>query len=197
MLSRAELKLPDPKLSELLRKRAAGMESDKEADESHRDLAFVFELDHQVRAGGFAQYFFNTSCPNAFDAWFASDLIDDTTNQLLSHALHRLGVEFGVDLELHRLFDEGGGDALGKAYAQLMEIYQTAHQLSGDLKEAFVAFTERLDSDKQGVPGFGKINRQYLKEVDVDAAVAEHVRADPEPFLSAPPAPSQPPGRRR
>jgi len=185
MLSRAELKLADDKLGELLRKRTAGMESDKEADESHRDLAFMFELDTQVRNGGFAQYFFNSSCTNAFDAWFASDVIDGMTNELLSHALHRLGVEFGVDLELHRLIGEGGGDALGKAYAQLIEIYQGAHQTSADLKEAFIAFTDRLDDDKQSVPGFGKINRQYFAEVDTDAAVAEHVRAEPEPFLTA------------
>jgi hypothetical protein len=184
MLSRAELKLPDDKLGELLRKRTAGMESNKEADESHRDVAFMFELDTQVRNGGFAQYFFNSSCPNAFDAWFASDLIDGMINELLSHALERLGVEFGVDLELHRLIGEGGGDALGKAYTQLIEIYQGAHQAAGDLKEAFVAFADRLDDDKQGVPGFGKINRQYFEEVDVNAAVAEHVRAEPEPFLS-------------
>jgi hypothetical protein len=185
MLSRAELKLPDDKLGALLRKRTAGLERDKEADESHRDLAFVFELDQQVRKGGFAQYFFNASCPNAFDAWFASDVIDGVMNEMLSHALHRLGVEFGIDLELHRLFDEGGGDALGKAYAQLIEIYQGAHQAEADLKEAFVAFSARLDGDKQGVPGFAKINKQYLKEVDTDAAVAEHVRAEPEPFLTA------------
>jgi hypothetical protein len=186
MLSRAELKLPDDKLGELLRKRTAGMESDKEADESHRDLAFMFELDDRVRNGGFARYFFDTSCTNAFDAWFASDLIDGMINELLSHALHRLGVEFGVDLELHRLIDEGGGDALGKAYTQLIEIYQGAHQIPGDvdLKQAFVAFAERLEGDKQGVPGFGKINRQYLKEVDLDAAVGEHVHAEPEPFLA-------------
>lgn len=185
MLSRAELKLPDDKLSALLRKRTAGMESNKEADESHRDVAFMFELDHQVRNGGFAQYFFNASCPNAFDAWFASDLIDGAANELLSHALQRLGVEFGVDLELHRLLGEGGGDALGKAYTQLIEIYQGAHQAAADLKEAFVAFADRLDDDKQGLPGLGKINRQYFQEVNIDAAVAEHVRAEPEPFLTA------------
>lgn len=184
MLSRADLKLADDKLGALLRKRTAGMENNKEADESHRDVAFIFELDHQVRTGGFAQYFFATSCMNAFDAWFASDVIDGVTNELLSHALHRLGVEFGVDLELHRLIDEGGGDALGKAYTQLVEIFQTAHQVSADLQEAFTAFSDRLDGDKQGVPGFGRINRQYLKEVDTDAAIAEHVRAEPEPFLT-------------
>jgi hypothetical protein len=183
MLSPAELKLPDNKLGALLRKRTAGMESNKEADESHRDVAFMFELDHQVRNGGFAQYFFNASCPNAFDAWFASDLIDGTVNELLSHALQRLGVEFGVDLELHRLIGEGG-DALGKAYTQLIEIYQGAHQMSGDLKEAFVAFTDRLDDDKRGLPGLGKINRRYFEEVHIDVAVAEHVRAAPEAFLT-------------
>ena len=185
MLSRAELKLPDDKLGALLRKRTSGLERDKEADESHRDVAFLFELDQQVRKGGFAQYFFNASCPNAFDAWFASDVIDNVANELLSHALNRLGAEFGVDLELHRLFDEGGGDALGKAYAHLIEIYQGAHEAAPDLKEAYVAFAARLEGDKQGLPGFAKINRQYLKEVDTDAAVCEHVRAEPEPFLSA------------
>ncbi len=184
MLSRAELKLPDNKLGELLRKRTAGMESDKDADESHRDVAFMFELDHQVRNGGFAQYFFASSCLNAFDTWFAADLIDEMTNELLSHALHRLGTEFGVDLELHRLIADGGGDALGKAYAQLVEIYHGAHQASDDLKAAFVAFAERLNEDKAGAPGFGKINRQYFEEVDIDAAVAEHIRTEPEPFLT-------------
>src|SRR3954466_5586582 len=147
MLSRAELKLPNDKLGELLRKRTSGLESDKEADESHRDLAFMFELDYHVRNGGFARYFFSASCTNAFDAWFASDLIDGTINELLSHALVRLGVEFGVDLELHRLFDEGGGDALGKAYTQLMEIFQVTRQTSPDLKAAFLAFAERLEAD--------------------------------------------------
>lgn len=185
MLSRAELKLPDNKLSELLRKRTAGMERDKDADDSHRDVAFMFELDAQVRNGGFAQYFFNTSGPNAFDAWFASDVIDGTANELLSHALHRLGLEFGVDLELHRLLDEGGSDALGKAYAQLMVIYQEAHRMAADLKQAFVAFAERLDGDKQGVTGLGKINRQFVDQVDIDAAVAEHVRAEPAAFITA------------
>lgn len=185
MLSRADLKLPDDKLGALLRKRVAGMERNKEADEAHRDLAFMFELDQQVRIAGFAQYFFATSCTNAFDAWFASDLIDGTVNELLSHALKRLGVEFGVDLELHKLFNEGGGDAMGKAYAQLIEVFQTAHQTSADLKEGFATFSGRLEADKPGAPGFAKINREYLKEVDVDAAVAEFVRAEPEPFLSA------------
>jgi hypothetical protein len=184
MLSRAELKLPDDKLCELLRKRTAGMESNKEADDAHRDVAFMFELDQQVRNGGFAQYFFNSSCTNAFDAWFASDLIDGTTNELLSHALQRLGIEFGIDLELHRLIGEGG-EALGKAYTQLIEIYQGAHQAAEDLKAAFVAFVDRLDDDKQGLPGFGKINRQYFEEVNLDAAVAEYVRSEPEPFLTA------------
>ena len=186
MLSRADLKLPDDKLGALLRKRTQGMESNKEADEAHRDVAFMFELDTQVRSGGFAQYFFGASCTNAFDAWFASDVIDATANELLSHALERVGVEFDVDLELHRLIEEGGGDALGKAYAQLIAIYQAAHG-SGDvdLKQAFVAFANRLDDDKQGLPGFGKLNRRYFAEVDLDAAVAEHVRAEPEPFLTA------------
>jgi hypothetical protein len=184
MLSRADLKLPDDKLAVLLRKRSSGLESNKEADDAHRDVAFMFELDTQVRAGGFAQYFFNVSGANAFDAWFASDTIDGTANELLSHALARLGVEFGVDLELHRLIEEGGGDALGKAYAQLVEIYQGAHA-GPDLKDAFVAFSARLADDKQGLPGFAKINRQYLTAVDINAAVTEHVRAEPEPFLAA------------
>ena len=185
MLSRAELKLPDAKLGDVLRKRTAGMERDKNADESHRDVAFMFELDRQVRDGGFAQYFFASSCTNAFDAWFASDLIDGTANELLSHALQRLGIEFGVDLELHRLIGEGGGDALGKAYAQLIEIYQGAHQATADLKQAFMTFTERLEDNKQGMPGFGRINRQFVEDVDIDAAIAEHVRGEPEPFLTA------------
>ncbi len=185
MLSRAELKLPDDKLGALLRKRTAGMAQDKGADEAHRDVAFVFELDDQVRKGGFAQYFFASSCPNAFDAWFATDVIDEMTNELLSHALKRLGAEFGVDLELHRLIGEGGGDAMGKAYAHLIQIYQAAHKGPGDLAEAFVAFAERLDDDKPGLPGFAKINQRYVDDVDIDAAVAEHVRADPEPFLTA------------
>lgn len=185
MLSRAELKLPDDKLGALLRKRTAGLESDREADESHRDLAFLFELDTQVRGGGFARYFFNASGSNAFDAWFASDVIDAATNELLSSALHRLGAEFGVDLELHRLIGEGGGDALGKAYAQLIEVYQRAHQGAPDLKDAYVAFAQRLAGDKDELPGLGKIDRQYVDEVDIDAAVAEHVRAEPEPFLNA------------
>jgi hypothetical protein len=185
MLSRAELKLPDDKLSELLRKRTAGLAANKEADDAHRDIAFMFELDQQVQEGGFAQYFFASSCPNAFDAWFASDLVDGTINELLSHALVRLGTEFGVDLELHKLFEEGGGDALGKAYAQLMVIYHGAHQAAPDLKQAFDAFTARLDPDKGGVPGLAKINKQYKADVDVDAAAVEHVRGEPEPFLTA------------
>jgi hypothetical protein len=185
MLSRAELKLPDDKLSELLRKRAAGIASNKEADDSHRDIAFMYELDQQVQEGGFAQYFFASSCPNAFDAWFAADLVDGTINELLSHALIRLGVEFGVDLELHRLFEEGGGDALGKAYGQLMVIYHAAHQVAPDLKEAYEAFAARLDPDKDGKPGLAKINKQYKADVDVDAAVVEHVRGEPEAFLTA------------
>jgi hypothetical protein len=184
MLSRAELKLTDDKLGALLRKRTAGMERDKEANEAHRDVAFMFELDDQVRTGGFAQYFFASSCLNAFDAWFASDVIDEMINELLSHALQRLGAEFGVDLELHRLLGEGGGDAMGKAYSQLIEIYQAAHKGPGDLAEAFVAFAERLDDDKQGLPGFTKINQRYIDEVDVEAAAADHVRAEPEPFLT-------------
>jgi len=185
MLSRAELKLPDDKLSELLRKRTAGMAANKDADDAHRDVAFMFELDHQVQDGGFAQYFFATSCPNAFDAWFAADVIDETINELLSHALVRLGIEFGVDLELHKLLGDGGGDAMGKAYTQLLAIYQGAHTAAPDLKQAFEAFSSRLAADKRGSPGFAKIDRQYKAEVDVDAAVAEHVRGEPEAFLTA------------
>lgn len=184
MLSRAELKLPDDKLSELLRKRTAGMASNKEADDSHRDIAFMYELDEQVQEGGFAQYFFASSCPNAFDAWFAADLVDGTINELLSHALIRLGVEFDVDLDLHRLH-EGGGEVLGKAYGQLMVIYHMAHQAAPDLKQAFDAFTARLDPDKEGAPGFAKINKRYKADVDVDAAVLEHVRGEPDAFLTA------------
>ena len=185
MLSRAELKLPDDKLSELLRKRTAGMAANKEADDAHRDVAFMFELDLQVREGGFAQYFFASSCLNAFDAWFASDVVDGSINELLSHALVRLGTEFGVDLELHKLFEEGGGDALGKAYAQLMVIYHEAHQAAPDLITAFAAFAARLEPDKAGVPGLAKINKQYKADVDVDAAAVKHVRGDPAPFLTA------------
>ena len=184
MLSRAELNLPDDKLSQLLRERTAGLERDKDADESHRDVAFLFELDQQVRNGGFAQYFFNASCPNAFDAWFATDTIDGVANELLGHALKRLGLEFGVDLDLDRLIGDGGGDALGKAYSRLVEVYQSAHRASDDLRQAFIAFASRLDDDKQGVAGFAKLNRTYVEEVDIDAAIAEHVRAEPEPFLT-------------
>jgi hypothetical protein len=185
MLSRAELKLPDAKLSQLLRERTAGMESDKEADDAQRDVAFMFELDRQVRNGGFAQYFFNSSCPNAFDAWFASDVIDGVINELLGHALQRLGLEFGAELDLDQLLGKVGGDALGKAYGQLVQIYQDAHRSSPDLKEAFIAFATRLDDDKQGIPGFGTLTRRYFAEVDLDTSVADHVRAEPEAFLSA------------
>jgi hypothetical protein len=185
MLSRAELKLPDDKLTELLRKRTAGLAASKDAPDAHRDVAFMFELDRQVQDGGFAQYFFATSCTNAFDAWFAADAIDEAISELLSLALVRLGVEFGVDLELHKVLGEGGGDAMGKAYAQLIAIHQGAHQAAPDLKQAFEAFSGRLAADKQGSPGFTKIDRGYKAEVDVDAAVVAYVRAEPDGFLAA------------
>ena len=59
-----------------------------------------------------------------------------------------------VDLELHRLIGEGGGDALGKAYQQLIEIYQGAHKAAPDLKQAFEAFQARLDAFVDTVRGF-------------------------------------------
>lgn len=183
MLRPAELKLPDDELVAVLRKRTSKIASNQDAEEAHRELAFMFELDTQVRKGGFAQYFFNTSGPNAVDAWFAADVIDEATSELLSQAIARLGLEFGVDLDLHRLLAEGGGDAVVKAEAQLLLIFEEAHKASSDLKEAFVAFAKRLDGDKQGLPGFGKLNRLYVEEVDIDTAVVEHVRAEPEPFL--------------
>jgi hypothetical protein len=185
MLRSSELTLPDDELAAVLKKRSAKLVTDKDADEAHREVAFLFELDQQVRSGGFSQYFFNTSGANAFDAWFATDVIDGTANELLSHALQRLGVEFGVDLELHRLIEEGGGDAIGRAYAQLLVIYQEARKVSDDLKQSYVAFAERLRPDRQGIPGFASIDKRFLAEVDVKTAVCEHVRADPEPFLSA------------
>jgi hypothetical protein len=185
MLSRADLKLPDAKLSALLRERTTGVIANKDADDAHRDVAFMFELDRQVQDGGFAQYFFAASCPNAFDAWFAADVIDEAVNELLSHALVRLGVEFGIDLELHRLLGEGGGDAMGKAYTQLLAIQQGAHNAKPSLQQSFDTFVALLGPDKKGSPGFTKIDKQYKAEVDIDAAVVAYVRAEPEAFLSA------------
>jgi hypothetical protein len=122
LLSKSEMAKLSFDDASLLRERSEPFLADRSAPEHLRDVAMLFELDHQVRNGGFAQYLFNASCPNAFDAWFASEAVAPEAHELLGLALIRVGVEFDVDLDLRRIIQRDS-KKLGPAYGSLLQIY--------------------------------------------------------------------------
>lgn len=182
MLRPADLKRSDGELASLIREKVAGLEADNRAPQEPRDLALLFELDHQVRNGGFAQYFFNASCLNSFDAWFAANATDAVSETLLGLAFLRLGHELGIDLDIARIVEEGG-KALGEAYSRLLTEYKKAHDASPKLLEAFAAFRDRLAKDRDGLIGFDVLNQRFFGEVDIDRAIVEYVRDESSAFV--------------
>lgn len=174
----AKLSLDD---ASLLHERSEPFLADRSAPEHVRDVAMLFELDHQVRNGGFAQYFFNASCPNAFDAWFASEAIAPEAHELLGLALIRVGVEFGVDLDLRRIIQHDS-KKLGPAYGSLLQIYKDAHTDPSRLLEDFASFRDRLAEPKKGHAGLFDLQMKFFAETNVPRSIVEHVLGSPEGF---------------
>ena len=184
MLTNAELSLPPNDLAQLLAGRLAQVSNDdKSVPRNVRDLAVLFALDSQVRNGGFAQYFFNQSCPQAFDAWFAAEAIAPPAHVLLGAALVRLGAEFAVNLDLANVIRTGGGKALGPAYAALLGIYEQQHEASGELFVRFASFRDRLAGARATAEGFDTLNMRFFRETSIPLAIAELVKASPKEFF--------------
>jgi hypothetical protein len=80
---------------------------------------------------------------------------------------------------------DAGGVPLGPAYGQLLAVFQRAHQVSPDVKQAFVAFRDRLNPDREGLTGFHTLNLRFFKETDLSRAIVDYVREDPDAFVSA------------
>ena len=148
-----------------------------------RALAVLFELDGQVRNGGFAQYFFNASCPQAFDAWFAAEDLAPTAHLLLGAALKRLGSEFGVNLDLDGIIQSGGGGALGPAYDGLLGIYKQQRSAPGDLLVRFANFRDRVALPRAGLDGFDTLNMRFFEETAIPTWLAECVKESPDEYL--------------
>lgn len=174
--------MSDGDLGQLIRQRVAGFEAQRAEPEELRDLAVLFELDHQVRNGGFAQYLFNASCLNSFDAWFAAGEIDPVAQSLLGLAFIRIGSEYDVDLDVGRLVGHGGA-ALGEAYRRLLSIHSRVHGTSTDLFAAFAVFRDSLADGRDGIDGLDALNARFFDEVDIERAIVEHVRDEPSPFV--------------
>jgi hypothetical protein len=184
MLTPNDLALSDPDLELAIRRATHGLEADSDAPQPFRDAALLLELDGQVRNGGFAQYFFNASCLNAFDAWFLCSDVDPSADAILSLALRRVGVEFGLPLDLHALVASGGGEALGPSFGGLLDVYRNAHRAPGALLEQFVAFRDRLASAKGDLPGFDELNMRFFRETQIPATLVKHVRANARAYVS-------------
>jgi hypothetical protein len=142
------------------------------------------QLDMEVRNGGFAQYFFNRTCPQAFDAWFAAESIVPVAHDLLGVALNRLGGEFSVNLDLANIIQFGGGKALGPAYGALLGIYKQQRNTGGALIDQFASFRDRLAAPRGAVEGFDSLNMRFFRETTVVTSMAEYLKESADDYLA-------------
>lgn len=183
MLTRRDLDRPAAELLALLRERASPHMQVPSAPRPWRELACMFELEDEVRNGGFSQYFFNHSCANAFDAWAATRALADPAHALLDRALLRIGAEYGVDLDLARLSERR--DDLARAHAGLLDNHARTRRAHGGLINQYVAFAQRLATDLGPVAGFDALERRYFEQSNLPAAIAAHVARHPDAYLIA------------
>jgi hypothetical protein len=183
MLTRRDLERPTAELTELLRERSADLLDDPDAPEPWRDLAFLFELDHQVRNGGFSQYLFNSSCVNAFDAWFATDEVDGTANEILNLALIRVGAEYAFDCDVRAMVERRA--EVAPAYEKLLGVHARAHRAKGSLIEQYQAFQIRLAGPAGSVLGFTALEARFFTETDLPAVITAYVVDGPDVFVTA------------
>jgi hypothetical protein len=126
-----------------------------------RDVGLVLELDAEVHSGGFALYLFNPPCRHVYDAWYVLDELDTTCVGLLSAALRRVGVSYGIEVDPKQLAASNDDDALRCGYGRLIDVVTRARGESGTLQERFARFRDRLEADADGVEGLGSVSRKW------------------------------------
>lgn len=176
-LTADDLKRPDLELAERLRELAPNAPDDWSA------LGSLFELDDEVRNGGFAQYFFNPSCVGVLDAWLFAREAAPLAAELLALAVLRLGATAGQTIDLEARLAAVGPGGLFPALEALMAIHRQAHEAAGDVRAAFARFRDASAQAAGPLRGFDALNERFWLEVDIDAAAVAHVRANAAEFV--------------
>jgi len=147
-----------------------------------RDVGLVLVLDAEVRGGGFALFFFNPSCRHVFETWFALEALDPTCVELMTDALARVGLSYGIDLDV-RALAEMEGDVLRPAYGRLIDIVTCARNESGTLLEKFARFQNRLAADQDGLEGLASLDARWCAYEDWKEPVIERILANRLEFM--------------
>jgi hypothetical protein len=183
MLTIEDLLRSTPEVEQALRDLTLGLDADQSAPRALRDVAVLFQLDAEVRSGGFAHYFFHESCPNAFDAWFATAIILKPANQILELAFLRLGSEFDAYLNLRALLESRGGNGMGPAYADLLGIHKQAREGPGEEHVKFATFRESLAMPRGKLSGFDELDARFSRETALPVALVGYAKANPPLFV--------------
>lgn len=146
------------------------------------DIVHLLELDHQVKNGGFAQYFFNASSQFAFDAWFASQSVGDELYDLMTRAIARVTFELGDEIDLHAIFQSQGGAGINGAYARYVDAMVRGRGSSLDTLRAFAAFRDRVNRRAADWQGLDELTTEYLTAFDMTAAVTKLARENAASF---------------
>jgi hypothetical protein len=175
--------LDDDTLSERLRDIAIDARDLASAPEGWSSLASLFELDDEVRNGGFAQYFFNPSCVGALDAWLLARTVSPLAARLLADAARRLGESAGRPIDFEARLAAAGPGGLMPELEALVRIQQASQAASSNVKEAFARLRDACAKPRNGLQGFQALEARFFEEVDIDAAAVAYVRGNPSKFV--------------
>jgi hypothetical protein len=181
MLTRAELASPPAIWLPALEARLRGCPELRALPDAARDVGLALELGRVVAEGGVLLYFLGDTCLHAFDAWFALDAIDPPARAILDGALRRVGVAFGLDLDLPAMVAAGGG-ALPAAFGGLVDAIGVIRRRPGPIADQVATLRGRLGGDRGEVAGFETLDRRCWAH-DLRGAIVTYINAHPAAFL--------------
>jgi hypothetical protein len=182
-LSKKDLSLDDEELAERLRLVALLARDLEGTPEGWSGLASLFELEDEVRNGGFAQYFFNPSCVGALDAWLLAREVAPLAATALADAARRLGESAGQPIDFEARLAAAGVGGLMPELEILVRIQREAHAASKDVMTAFTRFRKACAKTRKGLLGFEALEERFFEQVDLDAAAVAYVRKNPSRFI--------------
>jgi hypothetical protein len=182
MLTRADLALAPEAWLATLEGRLATCPELRALPPTVRDVGLALELGRTVGEGGFVLYFLGDTCLHAFDAWFALDVIDPAARVILDGALARVGLAFGVDLDLAAMVAAGGA-ALASAFGGLLDAIATIRRRPGHVAEQVAALRGRLAADRGPILGLDTLDRRLWAH-DLRGAITRFAVANAEALIA-------------
>jgi hypothetical protein len=182
-LARRDLSLPAAALVAKLGVCSVTEAEDDDCPDPVRDVTYLKDLDREVRAGGFAGYFFSFSAKYAFEVWFASQETNDHFYDLVTRAIARVTYEYGDVIDLDEVFEETEGKGVRDAYKRYIAMIVKAQAVPGDRTLAFADFRDRVNRRLGSWDGLEGLTMEYYAKVGMSDLIATIVRANPACFV--------------